>query len=64
MTDQARHKGEDLVGRAKEAAGALSDNDKLRNEGKADQAAAGIKEKIDDVRDGLTDAVDKMRGKD
>lgn len=64
MTDNLEHKGEDLLGRAKEALGAATDNDDLRREGKADQAAAGFKEKIDEVRDGITDAVDKLRGKD
>ena len=64
MNDRLEHKGEDLVGRAKEGLGAATDNDELRREGKADQAAAGFKEKIDDVRDGIVDAVDKMRGKE
>ncbi|NLT26324.1 MAG: CsbD family protein [Microbacteriaceae bacterium] len=64
MTDRMEHKGEDLKGRAKEAAGAVTDNDDLRRDGKGDQAAAGFKEKVDDVRDGITDAVDKLRGKD
>jgi uncharacterized protein YjbJ (UPF0337 family) len=45
-------------GRLKEAAGALTDDDSLREEGKVDQAAGSIKEKagkaVDAVRDTLT----------
>ena len=64
MNDRLEHKGEDLKGRMKEGLGAVTDNDEMRREGKADQASASFKEKVDDVRDGITDAVDKMRGKD
>ena len=35
---------EQLMGRGKEAVGALKDDDDLRNEGKVDQAAAGVKQ--------------------
>jgi uncharacterized protein YjbJ (UPF0337 family) len=42
-------------GRIKEAAGDLTDNDKLKREGKVDQAAGKVKEKVDDVKDRLTD---------
>jgi uncharacterized protein YjbJ (UPF0337 family) len=45
-------------GRAKEAAGALADDDSLRREGKVDQAAGKVKDKagkaIDAVKDALT----------
>lgn len=51
-----------LKGRAKEAAGALGDDDELRREGKADQAGGEIKETIDDAADKARDLVDK--GKD
>ena len=58
------NKLEDLGGRAKEAAGAASDNDSLRNEGRADQASAGLKDKLADAQEGLEDLIDKARGKD
>ncbi|SJM57032.1 CsbD family protein [Gulosibacter sp. 10] len=61
--DRAENKGEDLGGRAKEAFGAATDNDDLRREGKADQASASIKDKVEDVKEGVTDAIDKLRGK-
>lgn len=34
-------------GRLKEAAGALTDNDKLKREGKVDKAAGKVKDKLD-----------------
>jgi uncharacterized protein YjbJ (UPF0337 family) len=37
-------KQDEIKGRAKEAAGAITDNDKLRREGKIDQAAGKIKQ--------------------
>jgi uncharacterized protein YjbJ (UPF0337 family) len=46
---------EDLKGRAKEAAGSLTDNDKLRREGKLDQASATVKDKAEDVVDAVKD---------
>ncbi|MGA7397725.1 MAG: CsbD family protein [Solirubrobacterales bacterium] len=55
MTD---HKTDNAKGRVKEAAGDLTDDDKLKNEGKADQAGAKVKEKVegavDSVKDKLT----------
>ncbi len=37
-------KSDEVKGRIKEAAGALSDNDQLRREGKIDQAAGKVKQ--------------------
>jgi len=53
-----------ITGRVKQAAGDLTDNDDLKREGKADEAAGKVKEAIDDTKDKLDDAVDKVRGKD
>jgi len=53
-----------ITGRVKQAAGDLTDNDDLKREGKADEAAGKVKETIDDTKDKLVDAVDKVRGKD
>jgi uncharacterized protein YjbJ (UPF0337 family) len=44
-------KAEELKGRAKEAAGAITDDDKLRREGKADQAAGKVKQAVDKAVD-------------
>ena len=55
-------KTDDLKGRAKEAAGDLTDDDKLKREGKVDRAAANVKEKakeaVDKVRDKVQDLTD------
>ncbi len=37
-------KQDEIKGRVKEAAGAITDNDKLRREGKIDQAAGKVKQ--------------------
>ena len=50
--DKARNMAEDAGGKAKEAAGKLTDDERLEGEGKADQVSADVKqtgEKIKDV---------------
>ncbi len=42
-------KAEELKGRVKEAAGAMTDDDKLRREGKIDQAAGKVKQAAEKV---------------
>jgi uncharacterized protein YjbJ (UPF0337 family) len=57
--DKAENQGEELKGRAKEAAGALTGDDELRNEGRADRAESSVKqagEKAKDAVDDLKDA--------
>jgi uncharacterized protein YjbJ (UPF0337 family) len=44
-------------GRVKEAAGDLTDDDELKNEGKVDQAAGGLKEKAGEAVDKVKDAI-------
>lgn len=48
---------DDLKGRAKEAAGDLTDNDDLKREGKVDQATGTIKDKVGDAADKVKDIV-------
>ena len=48
-------------GRIKQAAGDLTDNKDLKNEGKKDEAAGKVKGAVDDVKDKVNDAVDKVR---
>lgn len=59
---------DDLKGRAKEAAGALTNDDDLKNEGKADQAAGSAKDKVGEAADWaenkIDQAKDKFAGKD
>jgi uncharacterized protein YjbJ (UPF0337 family) len=57
MEDQ--YKAQDIKGRAKEAAGALTGDDDLKAEGQADQMAASVKDKLNRAKDKLEGAVDK-----
>ena len=50
---------DDLKGRAKEAAGDLTDDDGLKREGKVDRATGTVKDKVGDAGDKLKDAVNK-----
>ena len=56
---------DEVKGRMKEAAGALTGNDKLRDEGKTDQAAGKVKQAVqsavDQVRQAAEHAVDKAK---
>jgi uncharacterized protein YjbJ (UPF0337 family) len=49
---------DDLKGRAKEAAGDLTDDDSLKNEGKVDRASGTVKDKVGDASDKVKDAID------
>jgi uncharacterized protein YjbJ (UPF0337 family) len=48
---------DEAKGRVKEAAGDLSDDDKLKREGKVDRATATAKDKIEDVADKVKDKI-------
>jgi uncharacterized protein YjbJ (UPF0337 family) len=48
---------DDAKGRIKEAAGDLTDNDSLKNEGKVDQAAGTVKDKVGDAADKVKDVI-------
>jgi uncharacterized protein YjbJ (UPF0337 family) len=50
-------------GRVKQAAGDLTDDERLKQEGKGDEMAGKVKEKIGDLRDKAEDAVDKVKDK-
>jgi len=54
---------DDAKGRIKEAAGALTDDKDLKNEGKADQAGAKVKDAADTAKDKIGDAVDAVTDK-
>jgi uncharacterized protein YjbJ (UPF0337 family) len=48
---------DEAKGRVKEAAGDLTDDDGLKDEGKVDEAVSSVKEKVDDVGDKVKDVV-------
>ncbi len=56
----ADEKFDDLKGRAKEAAGDLTDNDDLKREGKIDRGAANVKGKVKDAVDKVRDKVEDL----
>jgi uncharacterized protein YjbJ (UPF0337 family) len=53
-------KSDEIKGRVKEAAGAMTDDDRLREEGKVDQAAGKVKQAaekaVDKVKNAIHDA--------
>ena len=48
-------------GRIKQAAGDLTDNDRLKQDGKTDETAGKAKEALGDIKGKLDDAVDKVK---
>jgi uncharacterized protein YjbJ (UPF0337 family) len=54
---------DEAKGRAKEAAGDLTDDKDLQREGKMDRAGATIKEKVENAKDTLEETVDKVKDK-
>jgi uncharacterized protein YjbJ (UPF0337 family) len=50
-----------MKGRMKEAAGDLTDDDKLKREGKADRIGGTVKEKANEVVDKAKDVIDRDR---
>ncbi len=52
---------DDAKGRVKEAAGALTDDRDLKNEGKADRAGAKAKNVVENVEDKVSDGIDAIK---
>jgi uncharacterized protein YjbJ (UPF0337 family) len=50
-------KTDDMKGRAKEAAGDVTDNDDMKREGKVDRATSSVKDKAGDAADKVRDVV-------
>jgi uncharacterized protein YjbJ (UPF0337 family) len=48
---------DDAKGRVKEAAGSITGDDSLKNEGKVDRAAGSVKDKVGDAADKAKDVV-------
>ncbi|MGJ7440731.1 CsbD family protein [Aquipuribacter sp. MA13-6] len=51
LGDKIKNTAEDLGGKAKEAAGKATDNERLEAEGKADQSKADLKQAGENVKD-------------
>ena len=52
---------EELKGRAKEAAGDVTDNSDLKREGKTDKASGKVKQKVEDAKDWVDDKIDDIK---
>ena len=62
LDDKIGNKTEDLGGKAKEATGNITGDDSLKNEGKGDQAKAGLKGAVENVKDAVGDVSDNAKG--
>ena len=56
-------KTDQIKGRAKEAAGKLTDDKSLEHEGTVDRVAGETKEKLGQAKDKVDDTVDKVKDK-
>ncbi|MDQ1131198.1 CsbD family protein [Microbacterium sp. SORGH_AS_0888] len=54
IADDIKHAAEDLAGKAKEATGKLTGNDKLEAEGKTEQVTSDVKKTGTDIKDAVT----------
>ncbi|GAA1980829.1 CsbD family protein [Amycolatopsis minnesotensis] len=61
--DKAKDKAEQAMGTAKEKLGNATDNDDLRDSGKADQTSGEVKEAGHDLRDKAQGAVQDAKDK-
>lgn len=55
------HNSDEVKGRIKEAAGALTGDDELKSDGERDQAAGAAKRAVDKARDQVTDGIDAVK---
>lgn len=58
-----QNKAEELGGKAKEAAGSVSGDERLENEGKADQVKSQAKQGLEDAAQGVKEKADEVIGK-
>lgn len=61
--DRFSNSAEEAKGKAKQAFGEATDNESLKNEGKADEAKGGLKNKFEDLKDGVQDKTNEAVGK-
>ena len=60
LGDKISNAKDEAVGKAKEAWGDLTDNERLEAEGRAEQLEAEGKQKVESAKDHLNDAGDKV----
>ncbi|MCS7477392.1 CsbD family protein [Umezawaea endophytica] len=61
LGDRIGNKAEELGGKAKEAAGEVTGDEALKAEGQGDQASAGLKNVVEDVKDAVGDGIEKIK---
>jgi uncharacterized protein YjbJ (UPF0337 family) len=61
LGDKIENKADDLKGKGKEAAGAATDDNELRAEGKTDQSKASVKDAGEKVKDAAGDVKDAFK---
>ena len=61
IDDKADNHATDIKGRAKEAAGSITGDDDLKNEGRGDQAEASAKKAGEKVKDAIGDVKDAFK---
>jgi uncharacterized protein YjbJ (UPF0337 family) len=54
---------DNAMGKVKEAAGDVTDDEDLEREGKVDQASGNVKNKLGDLKETADDAVEKVKEK-
>jgi uncharacterized protein YjbJ (UPF0337 family) len=62
MDDKIKHGAEELAGKAKQAAGDATDDERLEAEGKSQETKADAKQAGDHVRDAAEDVKDAFKG--
>jgi len=55
---------DEAKGRAKQAAGDLTDDEQLKREGKVDRAVSSVKEKVDDAADKVKEKLGRSGRRD
>lgn len=63
LEDDVKGTAQEVSGKAKEVAGDVTGNDKLKAEGKADGLMGKAKEAFGDVKDKVADAVEDVKEK-
>ena len=61
LDDKIDNKGDELKGKAKEAAGKATDNERLEGEGRGDQASASVKSAGDKAKGAAEDVKDAFK---
>jgi uncharacterized protein YjbJ (UPF0337 family) len=61
IDDKADNKTDELKGRAKEAAGAITGDDDLKTEGRADQGESKVKQAGEHLKDAAGDVKDAFK---